>query len=49
MEKSKIKIGIFGGLFNFIYMGYLVFVNYLCEYNGLDEIWFFVFFYNLLK
>ncbi len=49
MEKSKIKTGIFGGSFNPIHMGHLALANYLCEYNGLDEIWFLVSPHNRLK
>ena len=49
MEKSKIKTGIFGGSFNPIHMGHLALANYLCEYNGLDEIWFLVSPHNPLK
>ena len=49
MEKSKIKTGIFGGSFNPIHMGHLALANYLCVYNGLDEIWFLVSPHNPLK
>ena len=49
MEKSKIKTGIFGGSFNPIHMGHLALANYVCEYNGLDEIWFLVSPHNPLK
>ena len=49
MEKSKIKTGIFGGSFNPIHIGHLTLANYLCEYNGLDEIWFLVSPHNPLK
>ena len=49
MEKSKIKTGIFGGSFNPIHIGHLALANYLCEYNGLDEIWFLVSPHNPLK
>lgn len=45
----KIKIGIFSGFFNLIYIGYLVLVNYLCEFEGLDEVWFMVILYNFFK
>ena len=47
--KSKIKTGIFGGSFNPIHIGHLALANYLCEYNGLDEIWFLVSPHNPIK
>lgn len=50
MEKDgKIKTGIFGGSFNPIHIGHLALANYLCEYGGLDEIWFLVSPHNPLK
>lgn len=36
------KIGIFGGTFNPVHNGHLALANYLCEYCGLDELWFMV-------
>jgi nicotinate-nucleotide adenylyltransferase len=43
------KTGIFGGSFNPIHIGHLALANYLCEYEGLDEIWFMVSPQNPLK
>ena len=37
-----IKTGIFGGSFNPIHIGHLALANYLCEFGGLDELWFLV-------
>lgn len=45
----KIKTGIFGGSFNPIHIGHLALANYLCEYEGLDELWFMVSPQNPLK
>lgn len=36
------KIGLFGGTFNPVHNGHLALANYLCEYCGLDELWFMV-------
>lgn len=38
----SVKTGVFGGTFNPIHIGHLALANYLCEYGGLDEIWFLV-------
>lgn len=46
---SKIKTGIFGGTFNPIHIGHLALANYLCEFAGLDELWFMVSPQNPLK
>ena len=35
---NKQKTGIFSGSFNPIHIGHLALANYLCEYEGLDEI-----------
>lgn len=46
---KKLKTGIFSGSFNPIHIGHLALANYLCEYEGLDEIWFMVTPQNPLK
>lgn len=46
---NKQKTGIFNGSFNPIHIGHLALANYLCEYEGLDEIWFMVSPQNPLK
>ena len=46
---KKHKTGIFSGSFNPIHIGHLALANYLCEYEGLDEIWFMVSPQNPLK
>ncbi len=48
-EKVKVKTGIFGGSFNPPHIGHLAIANYLCEFGGLDEIWFMVSPHNPLK
>lgn len=45
----KIRTGIFSGSFNPIHVGHLVVANYLCEYEGLEEVWFLVSPQNPLK
>lgn len=47
MERPK--TGIFSGSFNPIHIGHLALANYLCEFEGLDEIWFMVSPHNPLK
>lgn len=39
---KKTKTGIFSGSFNPIHIGHLALANYLCEFEGLDEVWFMV-------
>lgn len=46
---SKTKTGIYSGSFNPIHIGHLAIANYLCEYGGLDEVWFMVSPQNPLK
>lgn len=43
------KTGIFSGSFNPIHIGHLALANYLCEFEGLDEVWFLVSPHNPLK
>lgn len=38
----RLKTGIFGGSFNPIHIGHLAIANYICEFEGLDELWFMV-------
>lgn len=41
--------GLFGGSFNPIHIGHLLLANHLCEFGGLDELWFMVSPRNPLK
>ena len=43
------KTGIFSGSFNPIHIGHLALANYLCEFEGLDELWFLISPQNPLK
>ena len=36
------KVGVYTGSFNPVHIGHLALANYLCEYEGLDEVWFMV-------
>jgi len=36
------KIGLFPGSFNPIHIGHLALANWICEYGGMDEVWFLV-------
>jgi len=42
-------VGIFSGSFNPIHMGHLMLANWMCEYDGVDELWFVVTPCNPLK
>lgn len=42
-------VGIFSGSFNPIHMGHLMLANWMCEYGGVDELWFVVTPRNPLK
>lgn len=49
MSNTLRKVGIFGGSFNPIHIGHLALANYLCEFGGLDAVWFLVSPQNPLK
>lgn len=46
---TKRMIGIYSGSFNPIHIGHLALANWLCEFAGLDEVWFMVTPHNPLK
>jgi len=43
------NVGIFSGSFNPIHIGHLALANWICEYGGMDEVWFLVTPQNPLK
>lgn len=53
MEKNEaiktIRTGIFSGSFNPVHIGHLALANWLCEFAGLDEVWFLITPHNPLK
>lgn len=49
MEEKALTVGLMGGSFNPIHIGHLALANYLCEYAGVDELWFVVSPHNPLK
>lgn len=48
-RSTKVRTGIFSGSFNPIHVGHLALANWLCEFCGLDEVWFLVSPQNPLK
>lgn len=48
-EVQKLKTGIFSGSFNPVHIGHLALANWLCEFAGLDELWFLITPHNPLK
>lgn len=45
----RLRTGIFSGSFNPIHIGHLALANWLCEFEGLDELWFLITPHNPLK
>ena len=48
-EIKKLNTGIFSGSFNPVHIGHLAVANWLCEFAGLDEVWFVITPHNPLK
>lgn len=48
-RSTRISTGIFSGSFNPIHIGHLALANWLCEFCGLDEVWFLISPHNPLK
>ena len=46
---KKLKTGIFSGSYNPVHIGHLALANWLCEFAGLDELWFLITPHNPLK
>lgn len=45
----RLRTGIYSGSFNPIHIGHLALANWLCEFEGLDEVWFLITPHNPLK
>lgn len=48
-KDQKLRTGIFSGSFNPVHIGHLALANWLCEFAGLDEVWFVITPHNPLK